>query len=143
MVEPEGWSKQRALAALAIREVPFFGDPRSAYGVSGGQEFGINPKAPRPFHTLIHELGHICLGHTFVRHDEDITEDIGLKEFGADGVAYIFMHDLGVEEQMDVPHTQLLMRRRLAGRTPTENLKHRIYEATETIIEAGRLKAMV
>ena len=142
MAEPEGWSKRRALAALAIREVPFTEDPRSSYGYSGGLEFAINPRAPRPLHTLIHELGHICLGHTLVRHDQEFTEDSPLREYSADGVAYIFMHELDVESQMDVPHVQYLMRNRLAGRTPSDDLKQRIYEATKTIIEAGRPKAV-
>lgn len=142
LIEPEGWSKQRALAALAIREVPFFGDPRSAYGVSSGREFAISPKAPRPLHTLIHELGHICLGHTFLQHDREHTEDRHLREFSADGVAYIFMHDLDVHDQMDIPQVQTVMRHRLAGRKPSDDLKQRIYEATATIIDAGRLKAV-
>lgn len=141
LVEPEGWSKQRALTALAIREVPFFGDPQRDYGISGGLEFGISPKAPRPLHTLLHELGHITLGHTLVRIDEEFTEPLPIREFAADGVAYIFMHDQGVEGQMDVPRTQLLMRHRLAGRQPSDGLKQRIFEATATIIEAGRLEA--
>jgi hypothetical protein len=142
LVEPKGWSKQRALAALAIREVPFFGDPQRDYGISGGLEFGINPKAPRPLHTLIHELGHICLGHTLVRHDEEFTEPLRIREYSADSVAYIFMHDQGVQDQMDVPRVQSLMKHRLAGEKPSVDLKQRIFEATSTIIEAGRLEAV-
>jgi hypothetical protein len=133
MVEPQDWSKERALGALSIQEVPFDGKQRKLSGYCSGNELAINPRARDPFHTLIHEMAHIVLRHS-------VTASKGKwDEFSAEATAYVVMHDLEVEDQMDLPVSRLLLQHMVRNEMPDSGVKRSIFSATLTIIDAGRL----
>lgn len=52
-------------------------------GYSRGAEIAINPVAVRPVKTLMHELGHVVLGHTLPHAYEDYAIHQVIKEFQA------------------------------------------------------------
>jgi len=63
-VELPAWSLGLARSALAVSEEPFAMLNGNVQGYSHGRTYAINPAAKFPERTLMHELGHIVLGHT-------------------------------------------------------------------------------
>ena len=83
--EPAEWSPQRALGALAINKVAFEHVDGNTQGYSRGNELAINPVAKYPLKTLIHEMGHIVIGHTVSERLAEYQEHRGMFEFEAEG----------------------------------------------------------
>jgi len=57
------WDKTRALATLGITEIPFDHPDGNTQGFAKGRSIAVSPIAGAPWKTLLHELGHILLGH--------------------------------------------------------------------------------
>jgi antirestriction protein ArdC len=98
--EPEpipSWSKETALAALAVEEIPFTDLDGNAQGYAKGRSIAINPVAQLPWKTLFHELGHVLLEHTA----QNATSDgerlaKNLREAEAEAVALICCDSLSL-----------------------------------------------
>ena len=95
MPEIPTWNKERALAALGIKEVPFAETNGNVQGYARKREVAISPIAAMPHKTLLHELAHIELGHTLESEFTDSEQTPGnLREVEAESVAMLLCETL-------------------------------------------------
>lgn len=137
-VQPREWSKERALGALAISQVPFDMLDGNTQGYSVGNTIAISPVAKYPTKTLFHELAHVVHGHTAPSELDEYRSHRGLKEFEAEGSAYLAMHELDLGDHMDPAESRAYIRGWLGSRTPSDQSIKRVFAATSKILEAGR-----
>jgi antirestriction protein ArdC len=139
--EPEpipSWSKERALAALAVEEIPFTDLDGNAQGYAEGRKVAINPIAELPQKTLFHELGHVLLGHTAQAATADGERlPRKLEEAEAEAVALICCDSLGL---MGAEFCRGYIQEWLgAGNPIPESSAKRIFHAAEEILRGGVL----
>ena len=127
------WDAARALEALGVTEEPFTHTDGNCQGYSKpGRVLAVNPVAAHPERTLLHELGHIMLGHL----DERRELAGPLKEIQAEAVAYLGADALGLggaDESRG--YIQWWMSR---GGRLDEATARRIFRAADSILQAGR-----
>lgn len=138
-VEPKLWSKERALGALAIREVAFAGLDGNVAGYSVGRDFAVSPVASYPKKTLFHELGHIVLGHTSPEQIEEYSRHRGIAEFQAESVAYLSMNELEMTDHMDAAESRHYIQTWLRDEQPDDASIRQVFSATDKILRAGRV----
>lgn len=137
-VETPSWNRERALATLAIQQVPFEHIDGNVGGYSSGRDVAISPVAPYPTKTLFHELAHVVAGHTGETEQADYVQHRGLKEFEAEGSAYLAMNELELmtDDQADV--SRAYVQSWLRSEEPPERSIRTIFKVTDTILKAGR-----
>lgn len=101
-VEPKDWHYKTMFGNLAINLVNFEDLSLNKMGYSYGRNAAINPMAPFPAKTAVHEAAHIEAGHTGEEFDYD--QHRGLAEVEAETTAFIVCHEVGYP--MDVPGTR-------------------------------------
>lgn len=136
--EPPEWSRERALASLAIHEVPYENLIANAQGYSINREIAISPLAPYPLKTTIHEMGHVVLKHTVDEPDNPYLEHQGIGEFQAETTAYLTMNELGARDQMDPAESRAYIQDWLKGQRPDDAQMRAVFTATDAILKAGR-----
>ena len=128
-----GWGRAQALATLEVTEEPFTHTDGNVQGYSKpGRVLAINPVAAHPARTLLHELGHIVLGHLDGRRDLPGP----LKEVEAEAGAYLGADALalgGADESRGYIQHYLAK----CG-TLDEATARRIFKAADAILRAGR-----
>jgi hypothetical protein len=92
------WDAQRALAALDIAQVPYELIDGNCQGYSFKRNVAVSPVAVYPMKTLLHEVGHVMLGHTTDCVDGESPCSRGVGEFQAESVAYLLGHELELGE---------------------------------------------
>jgi antirestriction protein ArdC len=89
---------KRALAALAIDQIPFDSTDGNCQGFARKRQIAINPVAQLPHKTLFHELAHVVIGHTTEADFADTEKTPrNLREVEAEAVALLCCESLGVE----------------------------------------------
>ena len=129
------WSKPRALGELAIREVPFEMVNGNIQGYSFERSFAINPVAKYPTKTMMHEIGHIELGHTSLDRED---QHKGVREFGAESVAFLTMHDLGMDDHFDADESRAYIQNWLRNTEVEDSHIRQVFSATTRVLKAGR-----
>jgi hypothetical protein len=137
--ELPGWDQEQALQKLGVRRVPFEDTRGNVQGYSHGLELAINPLAVHPEKTLMHELGHIVLGHTVEHALGEYQTHRGIKEFQAESVAYLAMNELGMLDEESASHSRGYIQHWLKGEQPPDKAIQQVFRATEAILRAGRL----
>lgn len=141
--EPPEWSKERALGELGIREVAFRLMDGDTHGYSHDREVAINPVAPEPFPTLLHEIAHIEHGHTAPEKLAAYVTHRGLYEFEAEGTAYLALSDIAVpEDRWNRSESRAYIQHYLKGQRPTETSIRQVFKITDRILNAGRETAV-
>ena len=92
------WDVQRALAALDITQVPYAMIDGNCQAYSFERNVAASPVAKFGLKTLFHEIGHVMLGHTTDCADGESPCSRGVREFGAEAVAYLLAHELEFSE---------------------------------------------
>jgi hypothetical protein len=133
------WDEDTALKKLNIRRVRFDMLNGNAQGFSQGRDIAINPVAVNPRKTLIHELGHIVLGHTMQNAVPEIALHRGLKEFEAEGTAYLALKELNWLDEETARVSRGYIQDWLDNDRPPDYSIRRVFSATDTILKAGRL----
>lgn len=136
--EPPEWSPARALGALAINKVAFEHVDGNMQGYSCGNELAINPVAKYPLKTLLHEMGHIVIGHTVPERLAEYQEHRGIFEFEAEGTAYLAMNELNAHEQFDAAESRAYIQGWLRSEQPSDDAIRRVLTGAEKILKAGR-----
>jgi antirestriction protein ArdC len=139
-VETAGWDANQALGALAIRRVPFELLDGNTQGYSYKRELAINPVAADTTHTLLHEIGHIVLGHTAddpAAHAEYAAHR-GLKEFQAEATAYLTLKELEWLTPDSATHSRGYIQAWLRGERPDDRAIRAVFSATDLVLKAGR-----
>lgn len=130
------WDAARALAELAIQEVPFNAMDGNCLGFARYREIAINPINPMPHKTRFHELAHVLLGHTAegTLHDGEVTPR-NLRECEAEAVALLCMAAL---ELPGVEHCRGYIQSWWGQGNPIpERSAQRILKAADQILKAG------
>lgn len=139
-VEPRTWDKEKALAALAIRQVAFEELDGNTAGYSTGRDFAINPVAPYPLKTTFHELAHIVLGHTAEDQQQEYVWHRGTKEFQAESTAYLVMHELDLQEHLDASESRAYIQHWMNFERPADGDIKPVFSAVDAILKAGRVE---
>lgn len=135
-IEPRIWDKTRAMGALAIREARFEDINGNVAGYAVDRTIHVSPVAQYPPKTWFHEAGHILRGHTSP--DFAYTEHRGLAEGEAEAVAYLSMHELGIEDQFDAAESRAYIQN-WRDRQPFPDASIRgIFKAVNELVNAGR-----
>lgn len=132
------WDKDTALKNLDITEVPYEMFDNQVQGYSYGKNVAINPTAKRPFKTLMHELGHVVLGHTTEDEQEDYQHHAGEKEFQAEATAVITLKELRAEEHMDLSVSAAYVKSHMHRERPSDRAIQGVFKGSNQILEAGR-----
>lgn len=137
--EPQrNWDTVRAVGALGLRMVQFDELNGNVMGFSYDNNIAINPVAPYPVKTLVHEMGHIVLGHTSQENIHEYKTHRGIKEFQAETTAYLVLHDVGATEYMDKGESRAYIQNWLGGEAPPDLAIRQVFTATDKILKAGR-----
>jgi N-terminal domain of anti-restriction factor ArdC len=137
--EIPGWSTEQMLDKLGIRRVPFESTNGNVQGYSEGVQIAINPVAVHPEKTLAHEVAHVVLGHTLPHSFEDYQTHRGMKEFQAEGTAYLVMNELDQLDEETGAHCRGYIRHWLKDETPPDAAIKQVFTAADRILRAGRV----
>ena len=135
--EPPHWSKERAMQKLKIVQVSYESLDGNSQGYSVGRQFAVSPVAVFPFKTTLHELSHIVSGHTTPDELAEYQSHRGLKEFEAEGSAYLLMNELGATEQFSAAESRDYLQTWLQGEEPPESSIKRVFSTADKIYRAG------
>jgi|SRR5215831_19007086 len=134
--ETPAWNPETALANLQITRIPFTNTDGNCQGYARKREIAINPVAQLPSKTLLHEIGHVVLGHTA---EADFTDTErtprSLREVEAESVAMICGEALGFE---GAEYCRGYIQRWLETDTIPETSAKKIFGAAQKILAAGR-----
>jgi len=133
------WDEDTALAKLNVRRVRFDVLNANIQGFSQGRDIAVNPVALNPRKTLIHELAHVVLSHTVPPRATEYANHRGLMEFEAEGSAYLTLNELGKLDQETASRSRGYLQNWLDGDRPPDSSVRRVFSATNTILNAGRL----
>lgn len=133
------WRKEQALTNLGVTEVSFESMDGNVQGYSRGRELAINPVAVHPEKTLLHELGHIVLGHTITRSLGEYATHRGIMEFQAEGTAYLCCNELELLDEATAAHSRGYIRHWLEDEQPPEQAIRQAFGAADRILKAGRM----
>lgn len=98
-VDPKEWHRNVMFGSVGINLVQYEDLSLNKMGYSYGRNAAINPMAPYPDKTAVHEAAHIEAGHTGEEFDYEIHR--GLAEVEAETTAFIVGHEVGFP--MDKP----------------------------------------
>lgn len=130
------WSKESALKALEIEEIPFASINGNSQGYAIARKVAVSPLAQLPFKTLFHELAHVVLGHTEameMNDSETLTRDV--KELEAEGTALLCL------EALNLPGSEFCrgyIQNWFKGEKVPEANAKRIIVAAGKILKAGQ-----
>lgn len=133
------WDMEAAFQKLHVRQVPFDELNGNIFGFSQGREIAISHLSPNRVKTLMHELGHVVLGHTAPDQHAEYVAHRGIKEFQAEATAYLTMHELGQLDEETASHSQAYIQGWLKNEKPSDWSIRQIFSATDRILKAGRL----
>jgi antirestriction protein ArdC len=137
-LEPTEWDKERALGALAIKQVKFELFDGDTAGYSIGREFAVSEVAPYPLKTMFHELQHIQQGHTTPEQLPEYQTHRGIKEFQAEAGAVIVLNELGLQERMNVAESRGYVQHYMRSEKPSDAAIRQVFKASDEILKAGR-----
>lgn len=136
--EPPTWNRERALGKLAIAQVPFEHLDGNAQGYSYERNVAVSPVAVHPVKTLMHEVAHIEHGHTTGDQVAEYLAHRGLKEFEAEGSAFLVMTELDAPDQWDRDESRAYIQHWLGDSIPPERSIRGVFKVADTILRAGR-----
>jgi len=136
------WDADRALTTLSVERIPFDHTDGNVQGFARKRQVAINPLAQLPTKTLLHELGHIILGHTTeADFADDETTPRSLREVEAESVALLCCESLGLKGAAFCRGYIQNWINRGSGLSPEaipEKSAQKIFRAADQIIRAGR-----
>ncbi len=133
------WDVDTALAKLGISKVPFRKNDANIQGYARGHEVALNPFAVHPGKTLMHELGHVVLGHTLPETIAEYDTHRGIMEFQAEATAHLTMNELGQLTDDMATHSRGYIQNWLEGERPPDKAIREVFTATDRILKAGRI----
>lgn len=137
-VEPREWSRERALGKLGINVVQFENFNGNLGGYAVGRDIAINPVAPYPFRTLLHECSHVLHGHTTSENLRSYQEHRGEVEFEAEASAFLTLNELGELSEETARVSRGYCQSWMRDQHPSEASYRRILNVATSLIAAGR-----
>jgi hypothetical protein len=140
-VIPE-WDAKRALATLAIDQIPFDSTDGNCQGFARKRQIAINPVAQLPHKTLFHELAHVVIGHTTEADFADTEKTPrNLREVEAEAVALLCCESLeleGADYCRGYLQNWLYQGVAFDASAIPEKSAQKIFRAADQILRAGR-----
>jgi hypothetical protein len=137
-----GWDANRALAALAIDQIPFDSTDGNCQGFARKRQIAINPVAQLPHKTLFHELAHVVIGHTAEADFADTERTPrNLREVEAEAVALLCCESLeleGTDYCRGYLQNWLYQGVGFYANAIPEKRAQKIFRAADQILRAGR-----
>jgi len=124
---------------LGISQVPFRKNDANIQGYARGHDIAINPFAVHRAKTLMHELGHIVLGHTLPETIAEYETHRGIMEFQAEATAHLAMNELGQLTDEMAMHSRGYIQGWLQDERPPDKAIRQVFTATDQILKAGRI----
>jgi len=137
-VEPRGWSKERALGVLGINLVKFSDYDGNKGGYAVGRDIAINPLAPYPLRTLLHEISHVEHGHTTPEGLQTYQTHRGAMEFEAEATAFLTLNEFDELDDETATVSRGYCQSWMKQEQPTEVTYRRILNVSTKILKAGR-----
>lgn len=136
MPEIPAWNKEKALAALDIREIPFTSTDGNVQGYAQKRQIAISPLAAVPHKTLFHEIAHVEMGHTLESEFTDSERTPrNLREVEAEAVAMLLCESL---ELSGVEYCRGYLQSWLNGDVVPEKSAQKIFGAADRTLRSGR-----
>ncbi len=135
------WDAQRALAALEITQVPYTMVDGNCQGYAVGRTVAVSPVAKSPLRTLLHEIGHVMLGHTTGGAESEGPCSRGVAEFQAESVAYLIAHELELVD-WSPEESRAYIQGWLGDEQVTDTHIRAVFSAVDKILKAGRTLAV-
>lgn len=137
-VDPRGWSVDRALGTLGINLVRFDSFDGNKGGYATGRDIAINPLAPYPLRTTIHEMAHVEHGHTTSEGLAEYQTHRGSMEFEAEATAFLTLNELDELDDETARVSRGYCQSWAKDEQPTEPTYKRILNVSTAILKAGR-----
>src|SRR4030095_3475161 len=135
MPETPDWNKERALAALGIKEIPFTHTNGNVQGYAQKSKVVISPLAELPHKTLFHEVAHVVLSHTSESDISDYEQTPkNLREVEAEAVALLVCESLALD---CAECCRGYIQEWLEGDVIPEKSAQKIFGAADRILKAG------
>lgn len=131
------WSVDRALKELAIERVPFESYVGNTGGYAVGNTIAINPVAPFPLRTTIHEASHVTHGDTSTENLANYQLHRGAFEFRAEASAYVVLNELGALDERTASVSRGYVQGWIKDQTPPEDDFRRVLNVSTKILDAG------
>lgn len=135
--QPREWSKERALGALGINLVKFNLYDGNTGGYAVGRDVAINPVAPYPLRTLLHEISHVEHGHTTGVGLQTYRTHRGQMEFEAEASAYVCLSGMGELDEETANVSRGYVQGWLRDQQPAEASLRRVLNVSTRILTAG------
>jgi hypothetical protein len=124
------------LQTLGIEQIAFDHTDGNVWGFARGKQIAVSPLSPMTDRTLLHEVGHVVLGHTAEGMEQDGPRTSrSIREVEAEGVAFICSAALSLD---GAEYSRGYLQHWLAGDTIAERSCQRIFRAADAILRAGR-----
>lgn len=136
--QPRDWSVDRAMGSLGINLVRFNDFDGNKGGYARGRDIAINPLAPYPLRTKIHEIGHVEHGHTTDEGMQEYQTHRGRMEFEAEATSHLVLNELGELSDEIASVSRGYCQSWMRQEQPTETTYRRILNVSTTILKAGR-----
>jgi hypothetical protein len=133
------WNVDVALAKVGIRRIPFEHDDLNVQGYAVGRDLALNPLAVQPERTVIHEMGHILLGHTVATNLSEAAMHRGVTEAQAELTSHLVLNELGMMNEELASHARGYSQHWLGGERLTDRAIQLIFAVTDQILKAGRI----
>lgn len=137
-VEPRGWSLDRALGSLGINLVKFNSYDGNKGGYATGRDIAINPLAPYPLRTTLHEMAHVEHGHTTPTGLQEYQQHRGAYEFEAEATAFLTLNEMGELDEETARVSRGYAQHWMRTEQPGEPTYRRILNVSTKILKAGR-----
>jgi antirestriction protein ArdC len=131
------WSVDRALKELGIQRVPFESYDGNTGGYAVGNTIAINPVAPYPLRTTIHEASHVTHGDTTPENIANYQAHRGAFEFRAEASAYVVLNELGALDEQTASVSRGYVQSWMRDQTPPEDDFRRVLNVSTKILDAG------
>ena len=127
--ETKEWNKDDCLNNLGVKLIKFEADGNVQGYCVPNIGIAINPVAKYPIKTLLHEIAHYLMGH---------KDSNSVSEFQAETVAYILMHELGIEDKFDKAASRAYIQGWLDKELPSQDTVKQVFQTINKVIEAGK-----
>ena len=139
--EPPHWSLDRALETLAIEQVPFQSYEGNIGGYALDRTIAINPLAPFPLRTTLHEISHVEHGHTSPDGMAEYAEHRGSMEFEAEASAFVVLKELGALDEETANVSRGYVQGHMRNERPAESSLKRVLNVATRALNAGYVTA--
>lgn len=134
---PREWDAERALSTLDITRGPFQSYDGNMGGYAVGRTIAINPVAPYPLRTTLHEMSHVEHRHTTLENLQLYQEHRGTYEFEAEASAYVVLNEIGGLDEETAAVSRGYVQTWLQDQRPEEKSLKNVLNVSSRILTAG------